>query len=124
MTLFCNYRLKGVKAPLKTKIKWFWQRLTRGFDDTELWNLDNTIAEFVLPRLKAFRNYTKGFPVEFNSLEEWQEAIDKMIFFFENIIDDEWFWKTEHTKEELLELEKKMHECLELFCKNYSHLWY
>lgn len=124
MTLFCNYRLKGVRAPLKSKLKLLWQRLTRGFDNTELWNLDDTIAQFVLPRLKAFRNYTNGVPIEYNSLEEWQEAIDKMIFFFESVIDNDWFWKADRTKEEMLEHEKKMHEGLELFCKNYSNLWY
>lgn len=30
------------------------QRLERGFDNSELWSLDSTIAEFVYPRLKAF----------------------------------------------------------------------
>jgi hypothetical protein len=36
-------------------LKFWWQRRTRGFGDDELWNLDSTIARFVLPRFRAFR---------------------------------------------------------------------
>ena len=36
------------------------QRLERGFDETELWNLDTTILKFILPRLKAFKENTFG----------------------------------------------------------------
>lgn len=46
---------------LKRGIKHWWQRNTRGFDDAELWNLDETVAEFMLPRLKAFREMDKAF---------------------------------------------------------------
>jgi len=34
--------------------QWKKERKTRGFDDTELWSLGDTIVEFILPRLKAF----------------------------------------------------------------------
>lgn len=32
------------------------QREERGFDTSELWSLDHTIASFILPRLKVFHN--------------------------------------------------------------------
>lgn len=35
--------------------EWKAQRLTRGFDDTEMWSLDCTIAAFIAPRLKVFK---------------------------------------------------------------------
>ena len=71
-----------------------WQRWTRGFDDTELWCLDLTIARFVLPRLKAFRDVVKvGVPAEFidgDSEEDIERGgrafalvLDKMIYAFE-----------------------------------------
>lgn len=34
---------------------WAEQRATRGFDDTELWNLDRTFARVMYPRLVAYR---------------------------------------------------------------------
>lgn len=62
------------------------QRKERGFDDSELWSLDETIIAFTLPRLRAFRDYTQSFPLDdsVSSFEDWQKAIDKMIFAMEN----------------------------------------
>lgn len=34
--------------------EWKEQRLERGFDDTETWNLDYTIAQFIIPRLERY----------------------------------------------------------------------
>lgn len=65
------------------------QRIERGFDDTECWNLDTTILKFVLPRLKRFRECTIGYPPEFKTLEEWQECLEKMITSIEKIINDD-----------------------------------
>src|SRR5688572_28721580 len=36
-------------------IQFFWQRMTRGFDDSCTWSLDCHLAELILPRLKLFR---------------------------------------------------------------------
>lgn len=38
------------------KIKWWWQRRIQGFDDRELWSLDITLANYIVPRLQAFRD--------------------------------------------------------------------
>ena len=59
--------------------KWKLQRDERGFDDTELWNFDLTIANFILPRLKVFREQTEGFPSKFNTIEEWYQILDEII---------------------------------------------
>jgi len=84
-------------------IKWFYQRRTRGFDDTELWSLDQPLAKYILPRLKAFRNYPlHGYPgqldepglIEDNqdgdhhdhNFQIWLAVIDKMIIAFEYIL--------------------------------------
>lgn len=40
---------------LAYRIRYFFQRLIRGFDDSVVWGLDHTILEFILPRLKHFR---------------------------------------------------------------------
>jgi hypothetical protein len=37
------------------------QRLTRGFDDSETWSLDATIAKFIVPRLERFIEIYKDF---------------------------------------------------------------
>lgn len=93
--------------------KWYWdireypkrkyQRLTRGFDYRELWNLDYTIAKFVAPRLRHFRNYnalgvTPGCMIKFDEKtgmplddpenlahKEWLNILDKMLYSFEHL---------------------------------------
>ena len=63
------------------------QRLERGFDDTELWNLDSTILKFTLPRLKAFQEATCGYPGDVTA-DEWQKILGKMIASIENILNE------------------------------------
>lgn len=67
------------------------QRVERGFDDTECWNLDNTIAQFVLPRLKHFKENTNGYPGtdEIPTFEKWNEVLDKMIYAFDHIVNED-----------------------------------
>ena len=85
-----------------------------GFSDSELWNLDVTIAEFILPRLKRFRDYTQGWPCQrFDTFEDWQAAIDKMIESFEFVIEDDC----------LGDGSEQYQEGMDLFCSNFRGLW-
>lgn len=103
----------------RREITFFWQRRTRGFDDSELWSLDHTFIKYMLPRLKAFRNLRNGagpmgFPAgiiedfgigkleqsedgwsEYNNdisiagYNKWLEVIDKMIWSMEHWVKTE-----------------------------------
>ncbi len=64
-------------------LKHWWQRQTRGFDDAELWNLNTAIAEFVLPRLKAFRELPPMSTPCRKSEKQWAKILDEMIDGFE-----------------------------------------
>lgn len=48
----------------RRQLTFWWQRRTRGFDDSDLWSLDQTILRFTLPRLKALQQRVHGFPGE------------------------------------------------------------
>ena len=37
-----------------TPVNWWWQRVTRGYDDREVWDLRRAIQKFVAPRLEHF----------------------------------------------------------------------
>lgn len=78
------------------------QRVERGFDDTECWNLDYTIAAFILPRLKVFKQDTNGYPgVEpMDTPEKWDAALDEMIWAFDYIVNEDKY---------IDELEEKYH---------------
>ena len=65
---------------------WAEQRANRGFDSTELWNLDVTFSRFVLPRLKAFAEDLHGYPSGMTE-EAWLAELHKMIAAFELCVD-------------------------------------
>ena len=89
------------------------QREERGWDDTELWNLDHTIARFVYPRLKRFIELEpKSYPTDF-TYEEWIETLKKMLYSFECIVNDS------INREEY----NKVQEGFELFGKYFQTIW-
>ena len=57
---------------------------------SELWDLDYTFADFILPRLKAFKKNTISVPAQLSETE-WNDILDKMILAFDYILDDEWW---------------------------------
>lgn len=74
---------------VKKVAKYKKQRIERGFDDTELWNLNTSIAKYVLPRLIEFKKMNNGYPANFDNFEDWIDVIDKMIYSFDHIVNQE-----------------------------------
>lgn len=80
-----GYWLRRIVRPFK----FTYQKLVRGFSDNELWNLDNTIAKFILPRLIRFKKEMRsGLPQNQEDTSrsltqaEWDDILDNMIFAF------------------------------------------
>tara|TARA_Y100000310_G_scaffold344546_1_gene457880 strand:- start:1809 stop:2243 length:435 start_codon:yes stop_codon:yes gene_type:complete len=111
------------------------QRLSRGFDDTELWDLFSTIAQFIEPRLKEFVKMDKmGIPgmimddedlqndsgitdeTEEKYTKKWDEILRKMHRAFELILEDNVFSNQDPKM-------KEIEEGLELFAKYFQCLW-
>lgn len=74
-----------------------------GFRYEDAWNLDNSIACFILPRLIQLRDTTCGYPgsfvVEENGFEKWQEILNEMIYgFYIYVVKDSLFWDDEDKK--------------------------
>lgn len=62
----------------------------RGFDDTELMNLDRTFAAFMLPRLKAFRDFTKSCPARLTE-KEWKDILDQIIWSLDFVVSEDYY---------------------------------
>lgn len=62
------------------------QKKIRNIKYKDVINLDNTLARFILPRLKFYKRNTIGSPLDF-TVEEWKNTLDKMILSFELILD-------------------------------------
>lgn len=60
----------------------------------DTWNLNSTIAEFVLPRLKLFKKVSNSYPGqgEVDTPEKWNSCLDKMILAFEYVLSEDNWW--------------------------------
>ena len=98
------------------------QRMTRGFDDSETWNLDITISKFLVPRLKAFNECNNGFPSRLTK-KKWNKILEEMIEGFELYIkkDD---WVFEQDLNERNEKYAKVNKALKHFSKYFYDLWW
>ncbi len=93
------------------------QRLFRGWDDSETWSLDYSLAKIITPRLKRFRELTCGYPGN-ETEESWNAKLDAMIEAFEFLAsDDRWL---DDDKEQW----DKTQKGLKLFAKYYCALWW
>ena len=84
------------------------------------------MAKFIYPRLKYFRNMDKmGYPGTLNSMEEWEEILDKMLFAFDYALneDEERFSPIDFDLEEHQSMLDRVNEGFELFGKYFLNLW-
>lgn len=92
------------------------QRLERGFDISETWNLDGTIARFIYPRLKLFIEDVKrigSYPAHM-TYDEWIKILEDMLLGFELLVSDE--IKTDDEN-------KIIEHSLDLFREHFFGLW-
>ena len=122
-------RIKSL-IPTKRDIQFLYQRLTRGWDDSDTWSLDYPIAKFIRPRLERFRDLKCGHPCSMTE-EEWDKIVDEMIFGFKWIIEDNSshaFYVRGVFSQELFDIHYKQGDraqaAMELFGKYYMHLWW
>jgi len=97
-------KMKKFYYTLKNHIVWISQWFKWGFSERQLWSLDHTVTDFILPRLKAYRHgdgnkhtdgpsgtpLLSGYNAEEMTIEddvamreEWLDILDKMILAFE-----------------------------------------
>lgn len=81
------------------KLKRLGQRIIRGWDDSETWNLDITFFKWLTPRLKRFTKVTCAWPSgdEYPTFESWKEELDKRVQQCENILNIDEFDFTDHS---------------------------
>lgn len=88
-------------------------------DKWDTWNMDHTLALIIHPMLIQLRDTNHGYPSELTN-EEWIEIQNKMIWSFEQIINDgQWDLSPEYYKEH----QNKVQEGLDLFGKYFRSLW-
>lgn len=100
------------------------QRLERGFDNSETWSLDSTIARFIEPRLRVFKEIHGGYPGNLTE-EKWDEILDKMIKAFEYINNEDLgIDESKHGLDRYKDREQTIKEGLDLFREYFFALWW
>lgn len=105
---------------LTRPLRFWWQRRTRGFDDSELWSLDYTLAVWIVPRLKRFKKVMNGYPAD-TTWVKWQLEIERMIAAFVLI---------QQHNDGVVDLDSddkaraELDAGLALFAKRLRHLWW
>jgi hypothetical protein len=62
----------------KNYSKYTKQLESKGFCDPELWNLDQSLSQFLYPRLKRFKKINHGYPDGLTP-EEWNQILDTIL---------------------------------------------
>ena len=106
----------------KTKKMYRKQREKFGFDDTETWHMDRTIALFIIPRLKKFIEVNNGIPTG-ETVESYNEKLNFIISAFEN------YYATNKYYESVDDTERKqltddVRKAVEYLSKLWFELWW
>ena len=107
---------------LATREKYKQQRFEQGFDDTETWHMDRTIALFIIPRLKKFIELNNGIPTG-ETVESYNEKLNFIISAFEN------YYATNKYYESVDDAERKqltddVKQAVEYLSKLWFELWW
>ena len=100
----------------KREVEFSKQRKERGFDDSELWSLRDTIANFIIPRLERFRDI-EIIPYSDND-KEYLNDVEKVISTFKIITRDNGSYIVTDEENELVK------EGLEIFSEIFMTLWF
>lgn len=114
------------------EIKWFIQRGSRGYSDSDIWNINDTLARLIPKMLRALaKNHHGCAPEYFNSdlapneCKAFADKLEEIAKGFDDYIkaDEIWFEDRldyEDKREQLMSnFKKQMVE----FIKIYPHLW-
>jgi hypothetical protein len=103
---------------LETREMYKQQRFENGFDDTETWHMDRTIALFIIPRLKKFIEINNGIPIG-ETIESYNEKLRFIISAFENYYATNKYYESVDDNER-----KQLTEDVKLAVEYLSKLWF
>ena len=94
------------------------RRFEFGFDDTETWHLDRTMALFIIPRLKRFMEVNNGI-ANGETEESYYEKLRFIIQAFENYYATDKYFNSVDIEER-----KKLTDDVRLAVEYLSKLWF
>ena len=110
------------KKNTKTKKMYRKQREKFGFDDTETWHLDRTMALFLIPRLRRFLQVNNGISIG-ETAESYDEKLRFIISAFENYYSTNKYYDSVDCKERE-RLTKDVRQAVDYLSKLWFELWW
>ena len=107
---------------LATREMYKQQRFEQGFDDTETWHMDRTIALFIIPRLKKFIELNNGIPTG-ETVESYDEKLKFIISAFENYYATNKYYDSVDDAERK-QLTDDVKQAVEYLSKLWFELWW
>ena len=107
---------------LATREMYKQQRFEQGFDDTETWHMDRTIALFIIPRLKKFIELNNGIPSG-ETVESYDEKLKFIISAFENYYATNKYYDSVDDAERK-QLTDDVKQAVEYLSKLWFELWW
>jgi hypothetical protein len=107
---------------LATREMYKQQRFEQGFDDTETWHMDRTIALFIIPRLKKFIELNNGIPTG-ETVESYNEKLKFIISAFENYYSTNKYYESVDDAERK-QLTDDVKQAVEYLSKLWFELWW
>jgi hypothetical protein len=98
------------------------QRFENGFDDTETWHIDRTMALFIIPRLKRFIEVNNGIPTG-ETVESYNEKLNFIISAFENYYTTNKYYESTDI-EERKQLTNDVRKAVDYLSKLWFELWW
>jgi hypothetical protein len=77
---YCSYHNAGLKKKIREpflRLKWAYQRITRGYSDFDCYDLAHFYGKMICETLAHLSVNTHGYPQseEYPTFESWQEAL-------------------------------------------------
>jgi hypothetical protein len=118
-------------------VKWFFQRVFRGYSDIDMADFCQFLCKKMLPYVKAWVALDRnGYPTDIETPEEWEEVLGKILWSLEesanwNKTEDKLFEKMRERGDtfadldggEIMEYWKRYQEGMELFGKYLPAMW-
>ena len=87
----------------------------------ELTNLDKTLARYILPRVKRFREINKqSYPADLKDMKQWNKILDSIIWAFDYSLNEEKIIQDEKEREKN---QRKYKKGMKLFSEYFEDLW-
>lgn len=102
------------------EIKWMYQRVRYGYDDTFLWDIGYSVAELLDKTLPKYFENMNGYPSYIGSMDEWRAIIREII---DGMQAARKLNEYDFSKENLEELVNKADKGMLLFAKYYRDIW-